>query len=188
MAVHWYERLGYAKEWSITSSRRFPRSSPSFATVLRGCSYRNTAVMLARTRLSTCACRTLTPSPGSLGPTSSTSRGAAKYISPTPTAIVSAWGGCAHSCRSGSAESAGRQPCQNVAMLDHVSIQCADAAASAAFYDAVLTTLGGRRIMDFGAVIGYGIPPMPDFWIGPQTTGQGFRESHLAFTAVDRAR
>jgi len=72
-------------------------------------------------------------------------------------------------------------------MLDHVSIQCADTDASAHFYDAVLAPLGGRRIMDFGPVLGYGVPPMPDFWIGPQQTGEGFRESHLAFSAPDRA-
>ena len=72
-------------------------------------------------------------------------------------------------------------------MLDHVSIQCADVGASAAFYDAFLGPLGGARVMDFGAVIGYGVPPVPDFWIGPCTTGEGFRESHLAFTAPDRA-
>lgn len=72
-------------------------------------------------------------------------------------------------------------------MLDHVSIQCADVAGSAAFYDAVLAPLGGQRIMDFGNVIGYGVPPAPDFWLGPQSTGEGFRESHLAFTASDRA-
>jgi catechol 2,3-dioxygenase-like lactoylglutathione lyase family enzyme len=72
-------------------------------------------------------------------------------------------------------------------MLDHVSIQCTDAAASAAFYDAVLQPLGGQRILDFGAVVGYGVPPMPDFWLGPHQTGEGFRESHLAFAAPDRA-
>jgi catechol 2,3-dioxygenase-like lactoylglutathione lyase family enzyme len=71
-------------------------------------------------------------------------------------------------------------------MLDHVSIQCADVAASAEFYDAVLAPLGGQRILDFGPVIGYGVPPMPDFWLGPQSTGEGFRESHIAFTARDR--
>jgi catechol 2,3-dioxygenase-like lactoylglutathione lyase family enzyme len=27
----------------------------------------------------------------------------------------------------------------------------------------------------------------PEFWIGPQTTGEGFRESHIAFAATDRA-
>jgi len=71
-------------------------------------------------------------------------------------------------------------------MLDHVSIQCADIAASASFYDAVLAPLGGQRIMDFGEAIGYGVPPRPDFWIGAQTTGDGFRESHLAFMASNR--
>ena len=72
-------------------------------------------------------------------------------------------------------------------MLDHVAIQCADVAASAAFYDAVLAPLGGTRAMDFGEVIGFGVGPKPDFWIGPRSTGEGFRESHLAFTAPDRA-
>ena len=41
--------------------------------------------------------------------------------------------------------------------------------------------------MDFGAAIGYGVAPKPDFWIGSQQTGQGFRESHIAFEAADRA-
>jgi len=72
-------------------------------------------------------------------------------------------------------------------MLDHLSIQCADVAASAAFYDAALGTLGASRVMDFGTVIGFGIAPNPEFWIGPRTTGEGFRESHIAFTAPDRA-
>ena len=72
-------------------------------------------------------------------------------------------------------------------MLDHVSIQCSDPGASAAFYDAVLAPLGGRRLMEFGPVVAYGVPPMPDFWIGPHDSGEGFRESHLAFTAPDRA-
>jgi catechol 2,3-dioxygenase-like lactoylglutathione lyase family enzyme len=72
-------------------------------------------------------------------------------------------------------------------MLDHVSIQCADPAASAAFYDAVLRTVGGGRVMDFGQVVGYGTAGQPDFWIGPHSTGTGFRESHLAFQAPSRA-
>ena len=53
------------------------------------------------------------------------------------------------------------------------------------FYDAVLAPLGGRRILDFGEAIGYGTE-FPTFWIGRQTTGDGFRESHLAFQAPDR--
>ena len=72
-------------------------------------------------------------------------------------------------------------------MLDQLSIQCANVAASAAFYDAVLAPLGGRRLMDFGEVIGFGVEPKPDFWLGPRSTGDGFRESHIAFAAADRA-
>ncbi len=72
-------------------------------------------------------------------------------------------------------------------MIDHISIQCADVSASAAFYDAVLAPLGGERVLDFGEAIGFGIQPKPDFWIGQQSTGEGFRESHIAFVAVDRA-
>jgi catechol 2,3-dioxygenase-like lactoylglutathione lyase family enzyme len=72
-------------------------------------------------------------------------------------------------------------------MLDHLSIQCSDVAASATFYDAVLAPIGGKRVMDFGVVIGFGVPPKPDFWLGAHHTGTGFRESHIAFSAPDRA-
>jgi len=70
-------------------------------------------------------------------------------------------------------------------MLDHVSIQCSDPAASAAFYTTVLQTLGGKRILEFGPVIGFGTDH-PSFWIGPHTSGEGFRESHIAFVATSR--
>jgi catechol 2,3-dioxygenase-like lactoylglutathione lyase family enzyme len=76
---------------------------------------------------------------------------------------------------------------EDVLVLDHLSIQCADTAGSAAFYDAVLTPLGGSRVMDFGHVIGFGIDGKPDFWIGPCETGEGFRECHIAFVAPSRA-
>jgi catechol 2,3-dioxygenase-like lactoylglutathione lyase family enzyme len=72
-------------------------------------------------------------------------------------------------------------------MLDHLSLQCDDLAASAAFYDAVLAPLGGVRILDLGEAVGYGVPPGADFWLGPHRTGTGFRESHIAFVAPDRA-
>jgi catechol 2,3-dioxygenase-like lactoylglutathione lyase family enzyme len=72
-------------------------------------------------------------------------------------------------------------------MLDHLSVQCADVAKSAAFYDAVCAPVGGGRLMDFGEVIGFGIGPKPEFWIGPRTTGEGFRECHIAFVAPTRA-
>jgi catechol 2,3-dioxygenase-like lactoylglutathione lyase family enzyme len=72
-------------------------------------------------------------------------------------------------------------------MLDHVGFQCADLAASAAFYDAVLAPLGGRRLMDFQVALGYGAGDHADFWIGALNEGDGFRESHIAFGAADRA-
>jgi len=71
-------------------------------------------------------------------------------------------------------------------MLDHLSIQCEDLDAASAFYDTVLATIGGRRVLDFGTVIGYGVD-FPDFWIGPVNTGEASREVHIAFTAPDRA-
>ncbi|MEV4202023.1 VOC family protein [Micromonospora globbae] len=71
-------------------------------------------------------------------------------------------------------------------MIDHLSIQVRDMAASAAFYDAVLAPLGGRRMLEFPNVIGYG-RERPEFWIGPTETPGAAREAHLAFTADSRA-
>jgi catechol 2,3-dioxygenase-like lactoylglutathione lyase family enzyme len=72
-------------------------------------------------------------------------------------------------------------------MLDHLGIQCAHLEASAAFYDAALAPLGATRIMDFEVAMGYGNDGKPDFWIGKFDSGEGFRESHIAFEAPDRA-
>ncbi|MFE7776325.1 VOC family protein [Streptomyces sp. NPDC057445] len=73
-------------------------------------------------------------------------------------------------------------------MLEHISVQMTDPAAGAAFYDRVLATLGGKRLIELedGTVIGYGTT-QPTFWIGPATTGGQPREAHLAFTSPDRA-
>src|SRR5262245_42036880 len=75
---------------------------------------------------------------------------------------------------------------QDDGLIDHVSIRGADVPRSLAFYDAVLAPLGGTRVLDVGQVVGFGIAPNPDFWIGPRSTGEGFRESHIAFTATSR--
>jgi catechol 2,3-dioxygenase-like lactoylglutathione lyase family enzyme len=72
-------------------------------------------------------------------------------------------------------------------VLDHVGIQCADLAASAAFYDAVLAPLGGSRLMDVKVAIGYGTGGHANFWISELAEGDGFRESHIAFVARSRA-
>jgi catechol 2,3-dioxygenase-like lactoylglutathione lyase family enzyme len=71
-------------------------------------------------------------------------------------------------------------------MIDHIAVQVRDLPASAAFYDAVLGTLGGRRLIVRGDAIGYGTD-FPDFWIGVSPTGNQAGEAHLAFSAADRA-
>ena len=70
-------------------------------------------------------------------------------------------------------------------MLDHLSIQCDDTSASARFYDATLATIGAKREMDFGAVIGYGTG-RPTFWIAPRADEIPNRPSHIAFSAPNR--
>ncbi|MET8678595.1 VOC family protein [Streptomyces sp. NPDC004647] len=76
-------------------------------------------------------------------------------------------------------------------MIDHLSLQVRDLSAAAAFYDAVLAPLGGRRLLEFGEVIGYGAQ-RPEFWLGPLSSGARgsggeAREVHVAFSAADRA-
>jgi catechol 2,3-dioxygenase-like lactoylglutathione lyase family enzyme len=71
-------------------------------------------------------------------------------------------------------------------MIDHFGINCADLAASAAFYDRVLGTLGHSRLMDFGVALGYGTDK-PDFWLSTFEGVGPNREVHLAFTAPDAA-
>ncbi len=41
-------------------------------------------------------------------------------------------------------------------------------------------------MFDVDGAFGYG-RDFPTFWLGAQQTGSGFRESHFAFTAPDRA-
>jgi catechol 2,3-dioxygenase-like lactoylglutathione lyase family enzyme len=71
-------------------------------------------------------------------------------------------------------------------LLDHLSLQCVDPVASAAFYDAVLHPLGATRLMEFGPVIGFGVEGMPSFWLGPLESGGPNRAVHVAFAAADR--
>ena len=73
-------------------------------------------------------------------------------------------------------------------MLFHTMIGSNDIERSKRFYDAVLAPLGGQRIMSIdGPTIGYAVPPMPHFWLGPREPGAGSREAHIAFCAPDRA-
>ncbi|SDI79828.1 Predicted lactoylglutathione lyase [Frankineae bacterium MT45] len=71
-------------------------------------------------------------------------------------------------------------------MLDHISLQCSDLEASSAFYSSVLPTVGMHLLVDNENVLGYG-EGTPTFWIGIHRYGEGFRESHIAFTAASRS-
>ena len=74
-------------------------------------------------------------------------------------------------------------------MIDHTGIGVADVARSAAFYDATLSVLGLRRVMqlpenDGADGVGYGVD-YPVFWIDrfhPHSVRQ-----HTAFAARNRA-
>ena len=72
-------------------------------------------------------------------------------------------------------------------MIDHVSVGVSDMVRAAAFYDAVLATLGYRRTFEVeGVALAYG-QEFPDFWIGqplnaerPASAGNG---AHVGFRA-----
>ncbi len=67
-------------------------------------------------------------------------------------------------------------------MIDHFGINVTSMERAAAFYDAVLGTLGHRRLMDFGVAIGYGTT-QPHFWISTFEGVGDNREVHVAFAA-----
>jgi catechol 2,3-dioxygenase-like lactoylglutathione lyase family enzyme len=79
---------------------------------------------------------------------------------------------------------------QNPSLMSHVSVGVADLARAAAFYDAALAPLGGRRILDEGSHgIGYG-RHFPEFWIGPPHDGGTAAPGngvHIAFAANSHA-
>jgi catechol 2,3-dioxygenase-like lactoylglutathione lyase family enzyme len=76
-------------------------------------------------------------------------------------------------------------------MIDHSGINVSDPVRSRAFYDAALAPLGYQVIIEIpkehtgGAVVlGYGVPPKPDFWVAegiPNVPGV-----HFAFRATSR--
>jgi catechol 2,3-dioxygenase-like lactoylglutathione lyase family enzyme len=74
-------------------------------------------------------------------------------------------------------------------MLGHLSFGVSDLDRSSAFYDAVMTALGFRRVWTSPNGVGYGLEPNQDkLALFPRTgvapPGPGF---HLAFDAPDRA-
>lgn len=72
-------------------------------------------------------------------------------------------------------------------MIDHLSINVADFAAAAEFYDRTLAVLGHRRVIDRSPeAIGWGAQA-PCFWIDSFEDMGPNRPIHLAFSAPDRA-
>lgn len=74
-------------------------------------------------------------------------------------------------------------------IVSHVSLGTNDVSKATAFYDAVLATLGIRRVMEHeGAVVAYG-RAFPEFWVGlahdgkPATVGNG---THIGFIATSK--
>ena len=59
---------------------------------------------------------------------------------------------------------AGRMSDANPSILSHVSIGTNDFAKAVAFYDAVLGTLGCKRVLDFPNAVAYG-KQFPEFWV-----------------------
>jgi catechol 2,3-dioxygenase-like lactoylglutathione lyase family enzyme len=78
-----------------------------------------------------------------------------------------------------------------VTMIDHLSIGTSDLQRSREFYDAVLTTLGYRRVNDLPTSCGYGPDRNhDDFYIVHTGAGQALAPpaaAHVAFVAPDRA-
>jgi catechol 2,3-dioxygenase-like lactoylglutathione lyase family enzyme len=74
-------------------------------------------------------------------------------------------------------------------MLHHLSFAVTDLARSAAFYDAVLGSLGYRRVWDDATFIGYGVNDGEDIFalkLRPQNAGVPGDGFHVAFAAPSR--
>ena len=75
-------------------------------------------------------------------------------------------------------------------IISHVSIGTNDFARATAFYDAVLATLGIRKVMEHPGAAAYG-RAYPEFWVGAThdggeaTVGNG---THVGFLAVSKAQ
>ncbi len=78
-------------------------------------------------------------------------------------------------------------------MIDHTGVSMSNPKKSRAFYDAALAPLGYRVMMEIPlehtggkVVLGYGVPPKPDFWLAEGTPQQP--HIHIAFRADNHAQ
>jgi catechol 2,3-dioxygenase-like lactoylglutathione lyase family enzyme len=77
-------------------------------------------------------------------------------------------------------------------MIDHTGLKVSDPVTSRRFYDGALAPLGYRVLMEIPGeqtggmvVLGYGVPPKPDFWVAQGTPEKP--RIHIAFRASSRA-
>jgi catechol 2,3-dioxygenase-like lactoylglutathione lyase family enzyme len=72
-------------------------------------------------------------------------------------------------------------------VIDHVSLNVADLAASRAFYERALAPLGYEQAIEHGAQVGFVSPDRyPDFWIARRDPVGG--ATHVAFRTTERAK
>ena len=72
-------------------------------------------------------------------------------------------------------------------LVSHVSVGVTDLQRAGAFYDAVMATIGARRIMEHGVGIGYG-RSFPEFWAARPHDGESAavgNGTHICFNASD---
>jgi len=77
-------------------------------------------------------------------------------------------------------------------MIDHTGLAMSEPGRSRRFYDQALAPLGYKMMLEVPleftggtVVLGYGVPPMPDFWLHQATPNQP--RLHIAFRAKNRA-
>jgi catechol 2,3-dioxygenase-like lactoylglutathione lyase family enzyme len=70
-------------------------------------------------------------------------------------------------------------------MIDHLSLNVSDVAASRAFYEAALAPLGYAVVMEWDGRVAFGPAGRPIFFIGRRDLAQ--TGLHIAFAAKDRA-
>lgn len=77
---------------------------------------------------------------------------------------------------------------ENPSIMSHVSIGTNDLARAVAFYDAVLPTLGCRKLFEYPGAIAYG-KRFPEFWVQTPIDGKAAtvgNGTHLCFIATSK--
>jgi catechol 2,3-dioxygenase-like lactoylglutathione lyase family enzyme len=70
-------------------------------------------------------------------------------------------------------------------MIDHTSLPVSDLTASKAFYTRALAPLGHEVLFEDPSVVGFGVPPKPEFVI--VASESAFAPIHVAFAASKRS-